>query len=84
MNKIETIELIEKTIDKVRPFINRDGGDITFDKFEDGFVYVTMSGACEGCANIDFTISNGIEVILMEEVPGILGVRLSEKKEPTL
>jgi Fe-S cluster biogenesis protein NfuA len=39
-----------------------------------------MLGACADCMMIDTTISDGIEVILMEEVPGILGVRLSSQK----
>ncbi|MEG0034214.1 MAG: NifU family protein [Bacilli bacterium] len=78
MEKEETIVLIKKTLEKIRPFINRDGGDVEFVGFEEGIVYIKLLGACEGCAMIDETLSNGIEVILMEEVPGILAVKLAQ------
>ena len=74
-------EQIEIVLDKIRPFIRRDGGDVTFDSFEDGIVYITMQGACADCMMIDTTVSDGIEVILMEEVPGVLGVKLSSQKQ---
>ncbi len=61
-------------IDKLRPYINRDGGDIKFVKYEEGIVYVQMLGACVGCAAIDTTLTYGVETILLEEVPGIIGV----------
>lgn len=85
----ETIELIQKTLEKIRPFINRDGGDVEFVDFIDGIVYINMVGACVDCALIDSTLSDGIGIILQEEVPGVLGVKLAselnkpeEKKEP--
>ena len=80
MTNEETIKKINETLDKVRPFIQRDGGDVTFDSFEDGIVYINLSGACEGCAMIDDTLGSGIEVILMEEVPGVNAVRLASDK----
>ena len=64
----ETIKLIKETLDKVRPFINRDGGDIEYVDFIDGIVYVNMKGACADCIMIDSTLSYGIEIILQEEV----------------
>ena len=67
MNNEETIELIKATLDKVRPFINRDGGDVEFVDFKDGFVYINMLGACDGCSLVNSTISEGIEIILMDE-----------------
>lgn len=71
---------IEMTLDKIRPFIQRDGGDVVFDSFIDGIVYVKMVGACDGCAMIDSTLSDGIGIILMEEVPGVKGVQTVDKK----
>ena len=71
---------IEMTLDKIRPFIQRDGGDVIFDSFIDGIVYVKMIGACDGCAHIDDTLSDGIGIILMEEVPGVNGVKTVEHK----
>lgn len=75
----ETINLIQKTLDKIRPFIQRDGGDVEFVDFIDGIVYINMAGACQDCMLIDSTLSDGIEIILMEEVPGVLGVRLASQ-----
>jgi len=71
----KTKNQIEATLNKIRPFIQRDGGDVHLAGFEDGIVYLEMSGACADCAFIDSTISDGIEIILMEEVPGIIGVK---------
>lgn len=81
MDNEETIKLIKKTLEKIRPFLQRDGGDCEFDSFEDGIVYVKVSGACEGCALINEDIESGVEVILMEEVPGVIAVRLASDKE---
>ena len=72
-------EQIELTLDKLRPFIRRDGGDVEFGAFKDGIVYINMIGACSDCMMIDTTISEGIEIILMEEVPGVLGVKLASE-----
>lgn len=75
MNEEETIALIEATLDKIRPFLQRDGGDIDFIGFRDGIVYLTMVGACEGCAYAADDISSGVETILVEEVPGVIGAK---------
>ncbi len=71
---------IKATLEKIRPFILRDGGDVEFDSFIDGIVYISMLGACVGCSLIDTTLTGGIEVILMEEVPGVIGVKLVSEK----
>jgi len=68
------------TLEKIRPFIQRDGGDVAFDSFEDGVVYIRMSGACEGCAMINDTIEAGIGILLKEEVPGVIDVKLASQK----
>ena len=75
----ETIKLIQATLDKIRPFIQRDGGDVEFVDFIDGIVYVNMKGACQDCIMIDNTLSDGIEIILQEEVPGVIGVKLASQ-----
>ncbi|XMB85548.1 NifU family protein [Mycoplasmatota bacterium WC44] len=69
-----TVEKIQQVIESVRGFLQRDGGDIKFRKFEDGIVYVEMQGACAGCASIDATLYDGIESILMAEVPEVKGI----------
>lgn len=63
---------IEEVLDKVRPFLKREGGDIEYIGFKDGIVYVRMIGACNGCLYADADISQGVEIILMEEVPGVI------------
>lgn len=70
----ETIAQIKEVIEKLRPYLQRDGGDCEFDSFIDGIVYIKMKGACVGCSYIDVTIRDGIEAVLLEEVPGVIGV----------
>lgn len=70
-----TYEQIEKVVNKLRPYLNRDGGDIELIDFKDGIVYVKMLGACAGCSLLDETLKDGVEQILMEEVPGVLEVK---------
>jgi Fe-S cluster biogenesis protein NfuA len=65
---------VKEILHKVRPYLQRDGGDIKYIKYEDGIVYVEMMGACVGCSALDSTLKDGIEAILLEEVPGIIGV----------
>lgn len=81
MNEEETIRLIEATLDKIRPFLQRDGGDVEFIGFRDGIVYVTMIGACEGCSYAQDDISAGVEIIIMEEVPGVVAVKTDDVPE---
>ena len=73
MENIE--EQIKNVIHKLRPYLQRDGGDIEYVDFKDGIVYVRMLGACAGCTMIDDTLKDGVEQILMEEVPGVLEVQ---------
>lgn len=72
------IEVQVKTIlNKIRPYLQQDGGDVEFVNIKDGIVYVRMLGACIGCSSIDITVKDGIEALLLEEVPGIIGVELT-------
>lgn len=70
------VEQVKKVIDKIRPYLQYDGGDIEFVKVEDGFVYVSMHGACADCLSLDVTLAEGVEALLLDEVPGIQGVKL--------
>lgn len=83
MIKEQIVTDIEHTLDKIRPFINRDGGDVEFVSFDEttGIVYVKMLGACEGCAFIDGTLTLGIEAILVEEVKGVSAVKLVSSED---
>ena len=62
---------INEIIDQLRPFLNNDGGNIEFIKYEDNIVYVRMTGACSNCHMLDITLKDGIEAALKEEVPEI-------------
>lgn len=73
MENIE--EQIKTVINKLRPYLQRDGGDIEFVDFKEGIVYVKMLGACAGCSMLDQTLKDGVEQILLEEVPGVLEVQ---------
>ena len=74
----DTVKLIISTLDKVRHFLRKDGGDCEFISFNDGIVYVRMQGACQGCSFAYNDIKDLVEVILQEEVPGVVEVRLTD------
>ena len=78
---MENIEAeINKTLDKIRHFLQKDGGDIKLVSFDEkeGIVYVSMHGACAGCSFANDDIKELVEVILTEEVQGVKEVRLAE------
>lgn len=68
-NKI-TKRVLEE-IEKLKPFLQNDGGNIEFVKYENGIVYVKLTGACAGCSLIDVTLKEGIEEILVNEIPEV-------------
>ncbi len=72
----DVLERIEKTINKIRPYIQQDGGDVELVDFQDGVVTVRMLGACAGCMALDATLTDGIQAILLDEVPEVKEVRL--------
>ncbi len=76
MNNTE--KQIKEIIDKVRPYLQADGGDVEYIGFKEGIVYVKLAGACIGCTSVDSTLRDGIEAILLEEVPGVIGVEQVE------
>ena len=71
----ETEQKIIEVIDKIRPFLISDGGNIEYVKFEDGIVYVKLLGHCSNCAIMDVTLKDGIEMALVNEVPEVIEVR---------
>ncbi len=64
-------EKIIDIIDTLRPFLINDGGNIEFIKYENNIVYIQMMGACSNCEMIDFTLKDGIEMAIKEEVPEV-------------
>ena len=74
-NKKEEQEAkIINIINKLRPFLINDGGNIEFIKYEDGIVYIKMLGACSNCQLLDLTLKEGIESAIQEEVPEVVEV----------
>jgi len=71
---MNTEKKILEIIDKIRPFLMNDGGNLEFIKFEDGIVYIKLLGACSHCSMIDVTLKEGIESMLVNEIPEVLGV----------
>jgi Fe-S cluster biogenesis protein NfuA len=67
-------ELIET---RVRPAVMQDGGDIVFERFEYGIVYLEMQGACAGCPSSTMTLKSGIENMLKHFIPEVQEVRQS-------
>lgn len=67
-------EKIKDLIEQIRPFINIDGGDIEFVKYEEGYVYIKMFGACAACGMQDSTLNDGLLGFFKNEIPEIEGV----------
>jgi NFU1 iron-sulfur cluster scaffold homolog, mitochondrial len=74
-NDSEPVRRIKQILrDEIRPAVAMDGGDITFDRYEDGRVFLHMHGSCAGCPSSTYTLKEGIEVRLKEAVPEVIEV----------
>jgi Fe-S cluster biogenesis protein NfuA len=60
---------------KIRPAVAQDGGDITFQSYEDGVVYLNLKGSCAGCPSSSMTLKAGVENMLRHYVPEVREVR---------
>jgi Fe-S cluster biogenesis protein NfuA len=60
---------------KIRPAVAQDGGDITFQSYEDGIVYLNLKGSCAGCPSSSMTLKAGVENMLRHYIPEIREVR---------
>lgn len=70
------VELLRAVLDAVRPSLQADGGDCELVGVdEDGVVSLELTGACAGCSLSDVTLSQGIERVLKDNVPGVTAVR---------
>ena len=68
-------EKVAEILEKVRPILQRDGGDVELvDVNQDGVVLVRLKGACQGCPGATMTIKAVIENLLVKEVPGVTQV----------
>ncbi|XXM74568.1 NifU family protein [Lysinibacillus sphaericus] len=70
----EQFDSVQEVLDKLRPFLLRDGGDCELVDVEDGIVKLRLLGACGSCPSSTITLKAGIERALVEEVPGIVEV----------
>jgi Fe-S cluster biogenesis protein NfuA len=66
---------IEQALNKIRPLLQRDGGDVELVEVTDGVVKVRLTGACKGCPMSQMTLKQGVERLLMQEVPGLKSVQ---------
>jgi Fe-S cluster biogenesis protein NfuA len=72
----ETVKTIKELINtRVRPAVANDGGDIVFQGFKDGIVFLHMRGACSGCPSSTATLRHGIENLLKHFCPDVQEVR---------
>jgi len=71
----DTKKLVEQALEKIRPMLQRDGGDIELVEVNDGVVKVRLTGACKGCPMSQVTLKQGVEKLLMKEVPGLKEVQ---------
>ncbi len=70
----KTEDKIKEMIETVRPYLNMDGGDIEFVKFEDGDLYIKLTGNCSNCLGEDNTINDNLLPMFQEEVPEIKSI----------
>ncbi len=72
----QIVKTIKELLDtRVRPAVAHDGGDIRFQSFKQGIVYLHMQGACAGCPSSTATLKHGIENLLRHFIPEVLEVR---------
>jgi len=71
-------EKVQKSLDKIRPMLQADGGDVEFVDVQDGVVTVRLQGACAGCPMSQMTLKNGIEKILKKEIPEVKSVESAD------
>ena len=72
--KVNDEKIIKDIIDDIRPYLNSDGGDIEFIKYEDKYVYVKLFGACSHCGYQDYTLNNNILELIKEKVPDVINI----------
>ncbi|HEX21094.1 MAG TPA: NifU family protein [Actinobacteria bacterium] len=65
---------VMEVLDKIRPSLQADGGDIELVSINNGVVKVKLTGACHGCPMSQMTLKNGVERILKEHIPEIKAV----------
>ena len=64
----DVVTKIQEILDTLRPYLNMDGGDVEFIKYEDKIVYVKLTGACAMCLNQGDTLNSGLLFAIQEKV----------------
>jgi Fe-S cluster biogenesis protein NfuA len=67
-------EKVQAVMEKIRPMLQADGGDVELVDVENGIVKVRLTGACKGCPMSQMTLKNGIERLLKKEIPEVKSV----------
>lgn len=67
-------ERVNEVLDKVRPYMQSEGGDVIFKRYENGVVYVSLKGACSHCPMATVTLENVVEEALVEEIEEVVKV----------
>ena len=79
MENSDKIAQIKELLEDIRPFLNMEGGDVEFIKYEDDYLYVKLTGACAMCGYQDVTLKDNILAYIqedMKEIKGIINVEL--------
>jgi Fe-S cluster biogenesis protein NfuA len=71
-NNIE--EKVKGLVEQMRPYLNMDGGDMEFIKYEDHYVYIKLVGSCSNCLLQDNTINDNLFEYFKSEIPEIEGI----------
>jgi len=71
-------ERVQAAIDKIRPTLQADGGDVELVDVVDNVAKVRLTGVCGGCPFSQMTLKNGIERVLKQEIPELISVELAE------
>jgi Fe-S cluster biogenesis protein NfuA len=71
-------EKVQEVLNRIRPMLQADGGDVELVDMEDGVVKVRLKGACSGCPMSQMTLKNGIEKLLKEEIAEVVSVESVE------
>ncbi len=74
----DIVERINEVIESMRPFINQDGGDLEFIKYENKTVFIKLLGSCIGCSLVDITYVDGLLSIIQDEIPEIENIEIVE------
>jgi Fe-S cluster biogenesis protein NfuA len=74
MKNTEIEDKIKELVENMRPYLNMDGGDMEFVKYEDHYVYIKLQGSCANCLYQDNTINDNLLEYFKEEIPEIEGI----------